>query len=866
MSIATAAVLEPVNAGDNIALETVDVQANLKGLFSDVVLTQVYRNTEESNIEAIYTFPLPSEAVLLDLSLELNGRTMRGLVRPRTQAEERYEHAIEEGDTAVLLEQSEPGIFTFHVGNILPNEKAEIKLRYAQVHRWMGNSFRLHLPTTIAPRYGDPASSGFAPYQVPEHVLSADYGFSLVVRVSGVLVNGKFDCPSHPLSVSTKDKTTEFSISGGWAIMDRDFVLNIKEPEDSTVEAICTPDGDEYVTLASFHPVAPDALPKSPHCLKLVVDCSGSMGGDSIAQAKTALREIISMLKQNDIFNVIAFGSKFKLLFPEPVIASESNIKKATQFVEHIDANMGGTEIGAALNAAYKCGKIEGSVSDILLITDGQVWGLEQLVDEGQKSGHRLFTVGVGHSVSEAFVRSISESTSGACELVSPQENMSERIVRHFQRIDQPMAQSVQINWPSDVVRQVPNEIKTVYAGDTLHVYGWFQECPVGDVELVVTFESGHTVTQKASLSTEFTTNENLLTELPRVAAYTRLPDLNSKEYTDLALHHQLVTEHTSFILVFDRAEVEKFGEIPELRTIPHVLAAGWGGIDNMKACAFSVEPIPPRSPSLRHSRVLYNKTIDAKPVENVRYSVDPMDSEKMTKSQEEFKRPGFSDRTFDRLKKGKIWPDVNLYIKDQTAENLTDQLKQFIAESIRSGYRCIKIIHCANINLLDKNSWIKHECQNYLILNGYVLAYCQALPNYGGAGAMYVLLEKRSQRSDDELSLYYDVDREFKKPGLVNRNFSRLKKGKIIPRAKLIIHGQSADEVIYQSKQFIAESVQSGHGCVKIIHCSDINLTDKNSWIKHECQNYLISDELVRAYCQALPNDGGAGAMYVLL
>ncbi len=761
MSIATAAVLEPVNEEDYIALETVDVQATLQGLYSDVVLTQVYRNTEESNIEAIYTFPLPAEAVLLDLSLELNGKTMRGVVRPKTQAEERYEHAIEEGDTAVLLEQSEPGIFTFHVGNILPNERAEIKLRYAQLHRWMGDSFRFHLPTTIAPRYGDPVSSGFAPYQVPEHVLSADYGFSLIVRVSGALVHGKFDCPSHPVSISTKDKTTEFSLSGGWALMDRDFVLTIKEPEDSTVEAICAPDGDEHVALASFHPVVPDALPKSPRCLKLVVDCSGSMGGNSIAQAKTALREIISTLRQGDYFNVIAFGSKFKLLFPEPVIASENNINKATQFVEHIDANMGGTEIGAALNAAYNCGKIEGLASDILLITDGHVWGLEQLVDEGKKSGHRLFTVGVGHSVSEAFVRSISESTSGACELVSPRENMSEHIVRHFQRIDQPMAQSIQINWPSDIVRQVPNEVKTVYAGDTLHVYGWFQECPVGDVELVLTFESGHTVTQKASLSTEFTINENLLTELPRVAAYTRLPYLNSKESTDLAVRHQLVTKHTSFILVFDRAEVEKTGEIPRLRTIPHVLAAGWGGLDNMELRALSAPTIK-RRPGLlpQDPHVLYN-IIDPDPVGELKRRVGSLNSEEETKFQEEFKRPGFSDRSFNRLKKGKILPKAKLSIHGISTNEIIKNLKQFIAESVRSGHDCVKITHCLDVNLPDMFPWIKQECQNHLISNKYVLAYCQALPNDGGAGAMYILLkQKRSQSSDENLP-YFNESQE---------------------------------------------------------------------------------------------------------
>jgi Ca-activated chloride channel family protein len=469
VTIATAAVLEPI--GDAcIVLESVEVDAGLTGLYSNVEISQTYRNIEDANIEAVYTFPLPLDAVLLDLVLELNGKTLRGVVQPKKEAEEHYEDAINEGDSAILLQQLEPGVFTLNVGNILPNEQAVVRFRYAQMHRWQGDSLRFHLPTTIAPRYGDPSASGMAPHQVQEYALSADRGFSLVVRIDGALAKADFDCPSHPVTVSTSDGVREISLSGGRTLMDRDFVLVMKEPAESAVEGLWASDDKEYVALASFHPQFPEDIPESPRCVKLVVDCSGSMGGDSIAQARLALREIISSLKPNDYFNLITFGSTFNLLFSEPVIANEDNIRVATHFVEQIDANMGGTEIGEALTAAYRCGKIGGLSADLLLITDGEIWNHEQVVKDAQKSAHRIFTVGVGSAVSEAFVRRVAETTSGACELVSPRENMSERIVRHFRRIDQPKAKSVHIEWPTIPIRQVPGEVETVYAGDTLHV------------------------------------------------------------------------------------------------------------------------------------------------------------------------------------------------------------------------------------------------------------------------------------------------------------------------------------------------------------------------------------------------------------
>ena len=479
----------------------------------------------------------------------------------------------------------------YNVGNILPNEQAVVQFKYGQLHRWQGDNLRFHLPTTIAPRYGDPSASRLAPHQVPEYALSASHGFTLVVRIEGALAQADFDCPSHPVAVSTSSGAArEISLSGGSVLMDRDFVLVLKEPAESIVEGLCAPDDEEHVVLASFHPVFPEDVPESPRCVKLVVDCSGSMGGDSIAQAKAALREIVSLLKPSDFFNLITFGSTFNLLFAKPVIASEDNIRTAARFVEQIDASMGGTEIGAALNAAYRCGKVNGLSSDLLLITDGEVWNHEQIVEDARKSGHRIFTVGVGSAVSEAFVRRIAETTLGACELVSPRENMSERIVRHFRRIDQLKVQSVQIEWPSDPICQVPGEVETMYAGDTLHVFGWLREPPTGKVGLVMTFEDGRTVTQKVSISAKLADSEELLTDLPRVAVHTRLPTLESKEATELAGRYQLVTEHTSCVLVFERDEDQKSGEVPALRKVLQILAAGWGGMGSVECCNMALE------------------------------------------------------------------------------------------------------------------------------------------------------------------------------------------------------------------------------------------------------------------------------------
>jgi len=235
MNSMAAAQLE-ARGGQRIALEKVEVSAVLRGLCAETLMSQRYRNLEQVPIEAVYTFPLPLDAVLLELTLELNGKRLKGLITAKAEAEERYEAAIEEGDAAVLLRQVEPGLYSVNVGNLLPGEQALIRYRYSQLHQWQGDRLRFQLPTTIAPRYGDPIRSGMAPHEVPEYSLTVDHGFSLSLRVEGPLAQADFECPSHPIGIEQQGDARLFTLAGGAGLMDRDFVLILREPDNSASE------------------------------------------------------------------------------------------------------------------------------------------------------------------------------------------------------------------------------------------------------------------------------------------------------------------------------------------------------------------------------------------------------------------------------------------------------------------------------------------------------------------------------------------------------------------------------------------------------------------------------------------------------
>jgi Ca-activated chloride channel family protein len=77
-----------------IALRSVKVEAALDNLLARTLVRLVYRNLEAVNIEAVYTFPLPLGAVLLDMTIHTGERQLKGVVLEKTKAEEQYEQFL----------------------------------------------------------------------------------------------------------------------------------------------------------------------------------------------------------------------------------------------------------------------------------------------------------------------------------------------------------------------------------------------------------------------------------------------------------------------------------------------------------------------------------------------------------------------------------------------------------------------------------------------------------------------------------------------------------------------------------------------------------------------------------------------------
>lgn len=593
-------------AMEKVALKSVNVQATFKNLLCETTMRQVYRNLEEKPIEAVYTFPLASSAVLLGLKVTIGKRELEGKIVEKAQAEENYEEAITEGNTAIMLERNKHGLYTMNVGNILAGEEISITITYAELYTWQGNTLRFHLPTTIAPRYGNPEEAGLQPHQEPEYDLLAENRFQIKLTLSGSLASAQLECPSHKISIAASPGETVATLAASEAFMDRDFILNIRMPEGGRDFVLLDKDFDGgYVALASFAPTLPMEGETQPKSVKIVVDCSGSMSGDSITQAKQAISDILKQLRPTDYFNLLAFGSTVTAVFSRQVKANKNNLTKVRRILRSIDANMGGTEMHRALLATVEVPGPE-ILQDILLITDGQVWKSDEIISMVKEYKHRVFTVGVGSAVSEEFVRRLSTESGGACELVSPNEKMAEKIVRHFKRIYLPRATKVKIKWPSKPGITYPQTLGPVYDGDTLHTFAFFNKKPKGDIALDMTLEDGRKFKQSVTIKeADFRTDDNAPGSLTRMAVNQSLAIDGNEKAATMAVKYQLISPLTNYLVIEDREENKEGQSLPELRKVPQMIATGWSGAGSVCARSSSwvnkFQRIPGRNLPRKH-------------------------------------------------------------------------------------------------------------------------------------------------------------------------------------------------------------------------------------------------------------------------
>lgn len=618
----------------DIPLRGVRIEALVSGTCSRVTVTQRYENTSAVPIEATYVFPLESGSAVCGFQARLGDRLVEGRVEEREKAFELYDDAMADGHGAMLLDQERPNIFTASVGNLAPGQTAQISITYVALLNLEGEAVRLMLPTTVSPRYV-PASSAPEIGEPdgdrvnPERRASVPYGLTLQVDIAPGSPLASVESPSHAVRTELlADGGARVTLSQAEAALDRDFVLLVtpREPHRPQVRVAREADGTRVVLVSFVPSVEQLSVGRVGSELHFVIDCSGSMSGDSIDQARRALALCLRALGEGDTFNIVAFGSEFRTLWTEPRPYSQATLDEATRWLEQVDADMGGTEILAPLQAIVARPVDSTRPRQVLLLTDGEVSNDLAVLSlcATHAATTRVFSFGIGAGVSEVLVRGVAQVSGGAAEFIYPGERIEAKVLRMFRRVPQPTLREAHVDWGGLAVEQAPAQVPAVFAGEPLVVMARIK----GGHATQVTLRAGSDPTaQSWTVPLDLEQAEGADSPVPVLWARQRIQDLETGAATlrygsnqqrgradaadsenpltrlqaallELARRYGLMSSVTSFVAVESRAEHEKTAEQAVLRKIPVALTAGWGGHGTVLQQSTRTGGVPRRRPA----------------------------------------------------------------------------------------------------------------------------------------------------------------------------------------------------------------------------------------------------------------------------
>jgi Ca-activated chloride channel family protein len=605
------------NAGALCPLKHTDVKASISGFLSRVTVTQQFENPSREKIEAVYTFPLPQNAAVDDMTLTVGSRIVRGLIKRREEAQAIYEAARNAGKVAGLLDQERPNIFTQSVANIMPGERVTVEISYVDVLKYADGAYEFTFPMVVGPRYIPGQSigktgGGWAPdtNQVPDASritppvagspetgpVRAGHDISLEVLLEAGVTIEDLKSVLHEVTIErTGLHGAAVRLRDQAEIPNRDFILRYRVAGAQIKDAVITHGGNAggFFTLVLQPPDRVNVQDVTPKELVFVLDSSGSMSGFPIEKAKETMRLALKGLYPRDTFNLMTFSGDTRILFPAAVPATLQNLQKAEQFLS-MQGGSGGTEMMKAIRAALDPSDRQDHLRIVCFMTDGYVGNDMEIIAEVQKHPNaRVFAFGIGNSVNRFLLDQMALQGRGEVEYVSLREDGSAAAQRFHERVRNPLLTDISIEWGGLAVTDVyPKRIPDLFSAKPTVICGRYSRPGKGKI-LVAGNMAGGRFTREVAVNLPEREPRNSV--LNKLWARTRIEDLMQQDFAgmqrgamkpevreqivQLGLDFGLMTQFTSFVAVEEMTITE--GGKPRRIEVPVEIPDGvsYGGI-----------------------------------------------------------------------------------------------------------------------------------------------------------------------------------------------------------------------------------------------------------------------------------------------
>jgi Ca-activated chloride channel family protein len=454
--------------GGVLEIKEQDVQVTINNSIAVTQIDQVFVNTENRQVEALYTFPVPREASVSNFSMWIAGKEMIGEVVEKERAREIYNSYKRQKRDPGLLEQVDFKQFEMRIFPIPAGAEQRIRIEYYQElpvdHDWA--TYVYPLATNVGGRPIDTSVKG---------------RFSLTVDVKSEVPIQELKSESHPddfAIVNHKSDYAQAALELTEGDLSRDIVMAIqtKRPRTGLDVVTSRPKGEDGYFMMTLTPGEDLSSTAEPMDYLFLLDISGSMARDGKLQlSNKSVSAFIESLDSEDRFDCLAFNLSPTPLFKELRSATKENLDQAASFLAQQRAR-GGTVLQPAITAAYSY-RDDDRPLNVVLLSDGMTQAGEQAelmrLVQSRPDGVRVFCIGVGNEVNRPLLNQMATQAGGLAAFVSTEDSFLRQAQLMRQKLVRPAIQDLSVEFNGAQIHDVEPQISgDLFYGTPLRMFG----------------------------------------------------------------------------------------------------------------------------------------------------------------------------------------------------------------------------------------------------------------------------------------------------------------------------------------------------------------------------------------------------------
>ncbi|MCB9218229.1 MAG: VWA domain-containing protein [Ignavibacteriales bacterium] len=556
-----------IDASQGVYLELVSSKIDVKveNQVAVIISEQTFMNIQDDSVKFKYAYPMPESASAISLEFFINNQWWKAQIRAEEQDSTLPGTGGGEIDWALQTYLGNIPLYYNINEKLNTNEVVIVRLTYVELLQYKfgdvtftcPNDYTLIQNTPIEFQQFDFSLNSSRTIENIE-LLSHD---NSTVSNTGYIGNINFTLSNE---IPEKDYAVKYTLNSNELGL---FSFSTFQPDS----AILDEGGKGFFTFVA-EPDPSNVSEVINKVFTLIIDRSGSMGGNKIDQAKSAASFIINNLNDGDRFNIVDFSSEVTSFKSTHQLFNSNNRQAALDYISSIYAT-GGTNISDAFGTAIPqfAAANDSTANIIIFFTDGEATSgitstngildhVRSLTNQNE-SEITVFTFGIGDYVNEQLLTLLATENNGLAEFLGNDE-VEEVITQFYLLIRNPVLLGTQLSFSSQAINEItPKSLPSLYKGQQMIVSGRYT-----NPENVTLTLSGRTFGKNVEYNYDLNLADSTVSEyqfLPKIWAKQKIEDLmieyysyetdsfkadSLKEYiTTISVMYGVITQFTSF-------------------------------------------------------------------------------------------------------------------------------------------------------------------------------------------------------------------------------------------------------------------------------------------------------------------------------